>query len=139
MDIKEWLSRGRELNKRIDALEKSKAMAFDAATSVTASSGGGGGSEVSRKAESYSALSEELDRELKRLDGILAEITALISNVEDNTLATLLQDRYVRCMTWDQIADELGYCRFHVTKTLHPAALEEAEKEFLFVYTPPVV
>lgn len=139
MDIKEWLSRGRDLNKRIHALEKSKDMAFDSATSVTTSSGGGGGSEISRKAESYSALSEELDRELKRLDGILAEITALISHVEDNTLATLLQDRYVRCMTWDQIADELGYCRLHVTKTLHPAALEEAEKEFLFVYIPPVV
>lgn len=127
MDIKEWLSRGRELNKRIDALEKSKSMAFDAATSVTASSGGGGGSEVSRKAESYSALSEELDRELKRLDGILAEITALISNVEDNTLATLLQDRYVRCMGWERIARELNYSDFHVTHYLHPKALRAAK------------
>lgn len=127
MDIKDWLSRGRDLNMRINALEKSKDMAFDSATSVTASSGGGGGSEISRKAESYSALYEELDRELKRLDGIMAEITALISRVEDNKLATLLQDRYVRCMTWDQIADETGYDITSVIKRLHPRALSAAK------------
>ncbi len=127
MDIKTWLNRGRALDKRIHALEKSKAMAFDSATSVTAPSGGGGGSEVSRKAELYSALSEELDRELKRLDGILAEITALISNVEDNTLATLLQDRYVRCMTWEQIANDMGYDITSVIKRLHPKALSAAK------------
>lgn len=128
MTTKEWLSRGRNLQRRIEALEESKAMAYTAATSTTPSAGaGGGGSNISRKAERYSELSETVDQERARLDGIMAEITALIAQVEDNTLATLLQDRYVRCMTWEQVAADLRYSTVHVTQRLHPAALRAAK------------
>ena len=127
MTTKEWLSRGRHLQQRIQALEESKAMAYTAATSTTASTGGGGGSNISRKAERYSELSETVERERERLDSIMAEITALIAQVEDNTLAALLQDRYVRCLTWEQIAEELHYSREHVARNLLPAALRAAE------------
>lgn len=130
MTTKEWLSRGRNLQQRIEALEESKTMAYTAATSTTPHSGGGsggGGSGVSRKAEHYSALSEQVDQERERLDNIMAEITALIANVEDNNLATLLQDRYVRCLSWNQIAEEMHYNREHIVKRMHPKALRAAE------------
>ena len=127
MTTKEWLSRGRHLQQRIQALEESKALAYTAATSTTASTGGGGGSNISRTAERYSELSETVDRERERLDSIMAEITALIAQVEDNTLAALLQDRYVRCLTWEQVATELNYNQTYVIKHLHPKALQAAK------------
>ena len=139
MTTKEWLSRGRHLQQRIQALEETKAMAYTSATSTTASSGGGGGSNISRKAERYSELSETVDQERARLDSIMAEITALIAQVEDNALATLLQDRYVRCLTWEQIAVEMNYSYVHIVHTMHPKAIKAAEKVLIEFNTPSVL
>lgn len=126
MLAKQWLRRGLRLQDRIRSLEESLAKAYDLATGTTASNAGDtvAHSGVSRKPEQYSILAEKVDAEKRRLSGILAEITGAIAQVEDNTLATLLTDRYVLGMTWEQVAKDLNYNCSYVRSTLHPAALD---------------
>lgn len=125
MLAKQWLKRGLRLQDRIRSLEESLAKAYDLATGTTASNTGDtvAHSGVSRKPEQYSILAEKVDAEKRRLSGILAEITGAIAQVEDNTLATLLMDRYVLGMEWDQVAEDLNYNCSYVRSRLHPAAL----------------
>lgn len=126
MLAKQWLSRGFRLQDRIRSLEESLAKAYDLATGTTASNAADtvAHSGVSRKPEQYSILAERVDAEKRRLSGILAEITEAIAQVEDNTLATLLTDRYVLGMSWEQVAHELHYSSDYVRNKLHPAALD---------------
>lgn len=125
MLAKQWLKRGIRLQERIRSLEESLEKAYELATGTTASNAGDtvAHSGVSRKPEQYSILAERVEAEKRRLSGILAEITEAISRVEDNTLATLLTDRYVMGMSWEQVAEDLHYCEYHVQYRLHPKAL----------------
>ena len=129
MLAKQWLKRGLRLQDRIRSLEESLAKAYDLATGTTASNTGDtvAHSGVSRKPEQYSILAEKVESEKRRLSGILAEITEAIAQVEDNTLATLLLDRYVLGMSFGQIAAELQYCEGYI-RHLHTLAIEEIDK-----------
>lgn len=126
MLAKQWLKRGLRLQDRIRSLEESLAKAYDLATGTTASNGGDtvAHSGVSRKPEQYSILAERVDAEKRRLSGILAEITGAIAQVEDNTLATLLMERYVLGSSWDIVATAAGYSISYTKSVLHPAALK---------------
>ena len=125
MLAKQWLKRGIRLQERIRSLEESLEKAYEFATGTTVSNAGDtvAHSGVSRKPEQYSILAERVDAEKRRLSGILAEITGAIAQVEDNTLATLLTDRYVMGMSWEQVAADVGYSCGHVKNRLHPDAL----------------
>lgn len=117
-----WLRRGRGLRKNIEALQQSKLDAFESATSTTAQAGASrSGSDVSRKAERFAILSAEIDRQIRELDQIMAEITSAISLVGDPTLRTILLDRYVRCLHWDEIGRHVGYSPVHVHRLHHDA------------------
>lgn len=130
MLAKQWLRRGLRLQDRIRSLEESLKKAYDLATGTTASNAGDtvAHSGVSRKPEQYSILAEKVDAEKRRLSGILAEITEAIAQVENNTLATLLTDRYVLGMEWDQVAEDLNYNCAYVRSKLHPIAVKEIDK-----------
>ena len=129
MAAKEFLMRARYLQKRIDQLEAVKESAWDCATSMTASYGKGGGtaSSLNRKGESYSSLSDEIDRERQRLQSIREETVRVINQIPDNTLAALLMARYVRDLSWDQVAAELSFSYKHVVHDLHLKALHETD------------
>ena len=130
MLAKQWLKRGLRLQDRIRSLEESLAKAYDLATGTTASGGGDtvAHSGVSRKPEQYSILAERVDAEKRRLSGILAEITGAIAQVEDNTLATLLTDRYVLGMSWEQVAASTKYSISYIKSVLHPDALRAMDE-----------
>lgn len=125
MLAKQWLERCFRLRGRIHSLEQSLETAYELATGTTASNAGDtvAHSGISRKPEQYSILAEKVESEKRRLSGILEEITDAITKVEDDTLATLLTDRYVLGMTWEQVAADLHYCEYHVQYRLHPKAL----------------
>lgn len=138
-EIKRWLMRGKNIQRRIASLEASKAEAWDSATRVNASAGaarGAGG--VGRRPERYGELSAQLDQEWKRLDRTLAEITRAVALVEDNTLAALLQERYVNGKTWAGVAAGIGYEYSYTVRKLHPKALR-AVKEAIESHCQPVV
>jgi len=123
-EVKQWLSRGRHIRWRIEALERAKQNAWDAATRVSPSAEPArGGDRTSRRAERYGELSEAVDQERARLDSVLAEITGAIAQVEDNDLAALLTDRYICGLPWREVAANLHYSESNVKQTLHPKAL----------------
>jgi hypothetical protein len=129
-----WLSRGRYLRERVAALERSAEAAWDLSTRVTSGISVYRGSDVSRRVEIYPQATEAAERERKRLDEVLREITEAIALVDDNVCATLLQCRYVNCMSWEEIGLEMNYNIRHLHR-LHRKAIAELEK----VITTPVV
>ncbi len=128
MTVKEWLSRARNAEARLNALEESKRRAYDHATSGTRAlrrdfAGSSGNSTSDSKNDVYAVLSVEVDRQKDEVDRICAEITHVIGQVEDNVLATLLTEYYVNGRTWDEVAEVTNYSTRYVHR-LHKKAIE---------------
>ena len=99
-EIRQWLCRGQSIRKRIEALERSVDVGSPELTAAA-------------------------DQERDRLGHVLAEITRAISRIEDNTLATVLHDRFINDMTWKEIARRIGYSESNTKQVLFPKALHE--------------
>lgn len=143
MTTKEWLMRAWRIDREIDLLMDARRRALERATSTTAAPrdvrvSGNSPSRGSRPMDAYAALSEQIDRRVDELARVKAEILEAIEQVQDGTLRRLLMERYIHCRTWEQVAVDMHYSYIHVVQNLHPAALR-AVKEYIEVYTPPVV
>lgn len=145
-EAKDFLMRVRRLEGRIEQLEEIKRQAWEAETAITGNYGAriyrknaagesetvgyapvprGGGD--NRKGESYAVLTDQCAREIIRLNHIKAETLAVISQIEDNTLARLLTSYYVMGKTWEQTAVDMSYSWRHIMN-LHGRALEAVEE-----------
>ena len=51
-----------------------------------------------------------------------------IDKVENGTYRLLLTLRYIRFMTWEQVAEEMNYSYVHVVYNLHSAALRQVKE-----------
>lgn len=130
MSAKEWLSRAWEIDKEIKALEQEKEKAEAQTMSVTA-----GYSDVkvqtSRKNRTEDATVAYIDYKneiVKRIDELYAvkrEILYAISKVDNPTYRTLLTLRYLRFLTWERIAEEMGMSDVWVRTRLHSDSLYE--------------
>lgn len=129
MTAKQWLMRARNMEMRIEALEEAKNRMYDRATSITAklskAPSSGGASRPGDKIAGYAVASDLVEKQKAKLRHVQEEILQLISEIEDNTIATLLIEYYINGKTWVQVSDKLGYSTSHVTKTLHPQALDD--------------
>lgn len=129
LSAKQWLSRAGRIQARIDSLRASKERAYLRATSSTAplrlDAGGGrtGGSDYDATA-AYVALSMEAERQEIRLVQVCEEILYMISQVEDNTLAVLLQEHYINEKSLREIALIFHYSTSRVYQ-LHHKAVEQ--------------
>jgi len=132
-ETKQWLSRARNMQKRLNALQESKRKAYDMARSSTApirpdATAQAQSIQTDDKMARYAYFSEEADKQIKRLEQVRAEILNTIAQVEDNTLATLLIEYYVNNKTWYEIANILN-CDYNYTiNRKHSAALQEVER-----------
>ncbi len=143
MTVKEWLNRGYRIENEIRALRLEKERAFSAATSMT-----GGMSSAKVKTSDRNAAEDKmiraaeysraLDERLKELYTVKREILAAINAVGDGTLRQLLILRYIRCWTWERIAEEMHYSYVHIVHNLHPRALEKI-KDVIECNTPGVM
>lgn len=129
-EVKEWLSRARNMQKRLDALQESKRKAYETACSSTAPIRPDVAAQTSSvqtdgKMTRYVYFSEEVNKQIERLEQVRAEILNTIAQVEDNTLATLLIEYYVNNKTWYEIANILDCSYNYVVREKHPAALRE--------------
>ena len=127
MTIKEWLNRVRLLDLQINKLLAEWDSVFDLAVKAT-------GSiqkdkvQTSKKNTSeriyvkYISYTEEIDKRVDELVEIKHEILSAINEVEDPTLRTLLQLRYINFETWEQIAIDMNYSYMRVCR-LHGKAL----------------
>ena len=129
MTAKEYLLQYREAVRRAtaaqDHLDELRAMA-ERITPNYGSSGGGGkqtgdklGAAVARLVDAESRVSDELEL----LEATERDVISTIGKITDETLHTLLYERYINGKTWEQIAVVMNYSYQHIVHYLHPKAL----------------
>lgn len=132
MTAKEWLNRGRALNKTIEGLEKAKARAYDiavgTAAELTEKVQESRGNSVEDRLVTYADYCRRIDEHKTELLKILKEIMEAIMKVEDGRLRALLIGRYLSFMSWEQVAEEIGQSDRWTRTRLHGDALREIEK-----------
>lgn len=136
MTAKEWLNRGRALNKTIEGLEKAKARAYDiavgTAAELTEKVQESHGNSVEDRLVTYADYCRDIDKHKTELFKILKEIMEAIMKVEDPTLRNLLIYRYLDFETWESIAVMMNYSYVHVVHNLHPKAMEKIKELIVF-------
>lgn len=130
LSAKGFLMRARKMDTRLKALKEARLNAWSRATSLTQriEHATATGSDVSRKAERYAELIDEIDRQEREIAEVKRSTLKVIGEVEDNTLAALLTAYYVNGKTWEQTAVELHYSFYHTIHRLHPQALKAVEE-----------
>lgn len=123
MTAKEYLSRYRFLNNGINAKLEQAAELRRKAQSVS-----GGSSDGTHSSQPYDRIGEitaklvdlerEINEEIDAAVDVQREIRAAIAEVPDERLRTLLEYKYINCLTLEEIAVRMNYsypqiCRLH--------------------------
>lgn len=124
MTTKEWFSRGRRLDKRIESLQQQRREEWERATSITGSLDGDvvDGTKDPHKFDRFAVLDGMIGEEIDELLLIKCEIKAVIAQLDDMRYRDVLDKRYVSGKTWEQIAVEMNYTYRRVIQ-LHGEAL----------------
>ena len=130
MTAKEYLSQARYLDNRI----KSKLLQIDSlnelATRCTPSysdmpkSPNREGSRMESAILDIIELEDEISKDVIELVALKKEIVEVIKQVGNTEYQTLLEERYLCFITWEQIAVDMNYSMQHVHR-MHSAALKE--------------
>ncbi len=134
MDIKQWLSRAYRIDQQIQSKNEQIEMWESLAQKVTSdpSAQPGGGGMHSSRGETYcikiADAQMEIERQRDELINVRREIEEAISRVQSVTLRLLLEQRYLLCKGWEDIADFMGYCVEYVKRDIHKQALRAARE-----------
>lgn len=123
---KEYLLGYQYLNQRINRLLLEQQQWRELATRVRPNlsgmprGGGGGGAQgaISKIIDLETEINEEIDKLVEKRE----EIESIIHAVEDGTLRTLLEYRYINGKKWEEIALMMGYDYRYILK-IHGKAL----------------
>ena len=137
-DVKQWLNRAHNIDKEINNLILERDRAFSKATSAV---NGASGEKVQTSAQNsteskyiaYAEYESEIDRRIDELYEVKKEILRAIKKVENGTYRLLLTLRYIRFMTWEQVAEEMNYSTMHIHR-LHNDSLKKV-KDVIECYT----
>ncbi len=135
MDVKQWLLRAYRIDQQIQSkneqIEMWETLAQKVTSNPSAQPGGSGGTNYSR-VENYcikiADAQMEIERQRDELIRVRQEIEAAINKVQNITLRLLLEQRYLLCKNWEDIADFMGYCVEYVKRDLHKQALRAARE-----------
>lgn len=129
MTAKEWLMRAWKIDREINILLEVQKSVYDRLTGITAAGDNTpvSGTKDPHRFDSYTELNDKIDRRIDELCAIKAEIFDLIEKIPDIKLRGLLIDRYINCLTFQQIADKMEISPRWVM-SLHKRALNLAEK-----------
>lgn len=72
---------------------------------------------------------DEVTAEIDRLIKLRDDVVSTINSVSSGTYRSLLYNRYVLGMTWEQVAVDMGYSYVHIVHRLHPLALADLQKK----------
>ena len=72
---------------------------------------------------------EEAAEEIDRLSKLRADVLGTIDSISSGTYRSLLYNRYILGMTWEQVAVDMGYSYVHLVHRLHPLALADLQKK----------
>lgn len=129
MDVKQWLSRAYKIDQQIQSKREQIEMWNTLAQKVTSDpsalpcSGGGFTSRVETYCIKIADAQTEIEKQIDELIDIKREIEDVVAKVEDRALRLLLEQRYLLCKDWEEIADFMGYCVDYVKRELHREAL----------------
>lgn len=128
MTAKEFLSQNRRLSLRIksklDRLEEMRAIAEKATASLTGlPRSTTPGSHTEAVIAQIVDMEEDYAADLNNLLQVRAAILAAIRAVPDPDCEVVLDMRYIQQLSWNDIAEELGYSVRNVTR-IHGAALK---------------
>lgn len=134
MTAKEYLQRGRRLSFEIEELIKARDNAFDIASNITSvptkeqvQTTVQNGTE--NKIIGYIQYVEQVEKRIKEIFEYHQGMLKLISEVSNTTYRTLLIDRYINCLSWNDVAINLSMTERHILR-LHGRALAAAEREY---------
>lgn len=94
---------------------------------INVSSGGYETPALERAALNIVQLESDLAADIERWTAAVRAVRDVISAVGDTCLRAVLEHRYLRMMSWEQIAVDIGYSWRHLHR-LHGKALAEARK-----------
>ena len=124
MTVKEWLWRGRRIEREIETLEKAReetytrlVSAVSAPDKIVVSA-----TKDPHLFDTYAAFSEKLASKVSELIAVRVEIIQAIDQLPERQHRILLTDRYIRSMSWEEICVEMHYSWKHVHR-LHGYAL----------------
>ncbi len=133
MNARTYLNQARFLDRRIQSkIEQVESLneLANSCTSVLSGTPHGsdkGHSRVEECVVKIIDLQEELKNDINQLVDLRKNITATIKAVEDVELQTLLEERYLCFITWEEIAVGMHYSIQHIYH-LHDLALADVEK-----------
>jgi len=136
MDIKQYLSKAHSLDQRINDKISQKENLKCQAMKITASYSDSKVSSTKQKSPMENAivrmvmLEQEINRDIDILYSLKTEIELLVLEIEDPLYRAIINQRYIKNKSWEEIAEVLGYQVRWVLK-LHNRALKEAEKIML--------
>ena len=127
MTAKEYLSQYKDLNDSINAkLEQVGELRRKAQTVGSGSSDGAHSStprdRIGEITDRIVDLEREINEDIDRSIDLQREIRAAIATVPEVRLRTLLELKYINCLTLEEIAVRMGYCYMQICR-LHGKAL----------------
>lgn len=129
--VRQWLNRAYNIDYEINTLLRERTVARERMCGVSAVGYGekvqtSGGNSQETAMVKYLEYDEKIQRRLKRLYEIKAEVIDAISAVDNPTYRQLLQLRYIEFCKWERIAEVMGYSRKHIGR-LHCGALDSVK------------
>jgi predicted glycosyl hydrolase (DUF1957 family) len=130
MTAKEYLLQAYLLDQRIDGkleqVEALRSLATKSTAIIRSHPGSGGGNDnyMEDVVIKIVDLEKEITAEMERLVELKKEITGVIGQVEDPTLQTLLEMRYLCYKDWPEIMSAMDYSNSSIHR-LHQKALEK--------------
>ncbi|MDE5884875.1 MAG: DUF1492 domain-containing protein [Oscillospiraceae bacterium] len=107
-----WLERARDAERKAQALEAKRQCDSHLAQRLSRYAGISGNSSGNSTEDALLRLIEterRAEEQLRKLAQIREEITSAIENVPDSDLQTILIWKYLKYMTFEQIADKMNY------------------------------
>lgn len=90
------------------------------------------GTDISSKQERYllelESIIENKSSMINKWTETMLEVQRVVLKVDNPTYLTLLMDRYINGLSWDEVASKLNYSTSHVKGKLHPKALETIKR-----------
>lgn len=138
MDAKEYLNQLKNLDIKIESLERQKNMLWSKCQGSASklsyapkSNSSGGGFEVI--ADKAMDMQKDIDEKINDLLSLKKQVIDSLDCIENNLYYAILFERYVNLLTWEKMAEMLNYDYKHLQR-LHVKAIkeyQEANQEFL--------
>lgn len=140
MTTKQYLRQVRNIDRRIareeEQLERLRARVEAGRMSAITGMPRGGGSDWTDTVDRLIALEQRINARIREMCQVKRRAIDMIDRVEDGRFRELLDCYYIKGMTWEQVAEAMGYKDVRWVYVLHGRALREVRMEEENVDTP---